>query len=63
VAERRQPPVGCQRREAPEASSGDVLEEHTLDRILAAEGEDLPEGGLEWCLHGSSALYRAEAVT
>jgi hypothetical protein len=41
MAEREQPAVVLERREAPEAPPPDVLEEDALDRLLCAEVEDL----------------------
>jgi hypothetical protein len=41
VAERNQPVVAFERREAPEPTARDVLEEDALDRFLGAEAEDL----------------------
>ena len=54
VAERRQPPVLGERREAAEAAAGDVLEEDALDRILRAEREDLLEPWFDRVSHGSN---------
>jgi hypothetical protein len=47
VAERGQLPPVLDAREASEPPSGDVLQEHALDRILRAEGENLPEARLD----------------
>jgi hypothetical protein len=46
VAQGYQPPVLLEAGEAPEPAPRHVLEEHALDRILAAVGEDLVEGRL-----------------
>jgi hypothetical protein len=43
VAERDERAVVPQPGEAPEAAPRDVFEEHALDRILRAEGQDLLE--------------------
>jgi hypothetical protein len=43
VAERRETLVAAERGEPAESAARDVLEEHTLDRLLRAEGEDLVE--------------------
>jgi hypothetical protein len=43
MAERRKPSPVAQAGEAAEPAAGDVLEEDTLDRVLAAEGENLRE--------------------
>ena len=52
VAQRRERAVLLERAEAPEPAPRDVLEEHALDRILRAEGEDLLEDRLERIAHG-----------
>jgi len=41
VAERNQPVVTFERREATEPATRDVLEEDALDRLLCTEVEDL----------------------
>jgi hypothetical protein len=43
VTERRETVVTAKRAEPAEPAARDVLEEHTLDRLLGAEGEDLLE--------------------
>jgi hypothetical protein len=43
VAERRKPFVASEPGEPAEPAPGDVLEEHALDRLLGAEGENLVE--------------------
>jgi hypothetical protein len=43
VAERDQPVVALERREATEPATRDVLEEDALDRLLCTEVEDLVE--------------------
>ena len=56
VAERDQPAALPEPREAPETPTGDVLEEHALDRILGAEGEDLVERRFVQRLHAAVKL-------
>ena len=51
VAERRQPPVLGERREASETAAGDVLEEDALDGILRAERENLLEPRFDRVTH------------
>jgi hypothetical protein len=46
VTQGHQPPVLLEAGETPEPPARHVLEEHALDRVLAAVGEDLVEGGL-----------------
>jgi len=43
VAERNQPVVTFERREATEPATRDVLQEDALDRLLCTEVEDLIE--------------------
>ena len=45
MAEREEPAVLLERREAPEPAAPDVLEEDALDRLLRTEDEHLVERG------------------
>ena len=56
VAERDEPAALGEAREAAETPAGDVLEEHALDRILGAEGEDLVERRFVQRLHAAVKL-------
>ena len=52
VTESGQPVVVGKRCEAAQPSSGNVLQEHTLDWILGAEVEDLVQPRLDRIRHG-----------
>ena len=56
MAERDEPAALREPREAPETPTGNVLEEHALDRILGAEGEDLVERRFVQRLHAAVKL-------
>ena len=63
VAERGQPSVPGHGAEPTEAATGDVLEEHALDRVVRAELEDLVEGrGRSARLPGCFANSRLRAM-
>jgi DeoD family purine-nucleoside phosphorylase len=65
MTQRAEPSVldPLERREAAGLAPGDVLQEHPLDRILGAVGENLLSGGLDECrAHRSDTLGRKLAT-
>jgi hypothetical protein len=55
MTERRETVVTTKRAEPAEPAARDVLEEHALDRLLGAEGEDLLERRIDEPFGGDQA--------